>query len=162
MFNKFLIIPIVALLLFTSCDSTEPEFSPNKIFIEVENGTLDSDGEFEVFNYSSQPVFINYFKFPYCSFFTYSVEQLTDSGYVSLSFNESEGKWRNIIFDPDSIYVLCELYMSPVRVNRTESFKQKITGFDQTGVYRITINYYLKEENNSRIYSLVKEYKVTY
>lgn len=86
---KILVILISILSLFISCDSTEPEFNPDKIFIEVKNGTVDSDGEFEVFNYSNQSIFIQYRHYIFCSFFTYSVEQLTDTGWINLSYNES-------------------------------------------------------------------------
>ncbi|MDO8550699.1 MAG: hypothetical protein Q7S39_11195 [Ignavibacteria bacterium] len=159
---KFLAIPILILFLFSSCDTTNPEFNPDKIFIEVRNGTPDSYGEFEVFNFSSQSIFIHHIQFPSCSFFTYSIEQFTDSGLVKLSFNETQGKWMIPIFNPDSVYQFCELYMNPIELKSFHSFKQKITGLDQVGEFRLTIFYSLSGVPNASYNKLIADYKVGY
>ncbi|HSP86693.1 MAG TPA: hypothetical protein VLN45_01055 [Ignavibacteriaceae bacterium] len=157
----FSILLIISLLLFNlNCDSTEPEFNPDKIFVEIENGTIDSDGEFEVFNYSSQSIFIHHYQFPSCSFFTYAIEQFTDSGLVKLFFNETHGKWMIPIYYPDSVYIMCELFMNPIEIKSLKSFKQKITGLDQIGEYRLTIRYSLDGKFDA--FDLEADYKVTH
>lgn len=149
---------VLILIFFQSCDSTEPSFNPDKIFVEVKNGTLDSDGEFEVFNYSSRSIYIHYNPYSFCSFFTYSVEQLTDSGWIKLSFNEIEGRWGIPVFNPDSVYIVCDMLVSPLEVKHLQSYKQNITGINYAGEYRLTFIYQVP--NNPEFYYLVKDYKV--
>lgn len=157
---KILTILFFVKFLSLSCNTTEPEFNPDKIFVEVRNGTLESDGEFKVLNYSSRNIFIQYTQFPFCAFFTYTIQQYTDTGLVKLSYNEPEGKWRIPVINPDSVYAVCELAKPPVELKSLNSFEQKITGLDQIGEYRFTIHYTISGESKSFILS--SDYKVGY
>jgi hypothetical protein len=159
--NPRLIILFFLTAFIYCCNTTEPEFNPDKIFIDVENGTISSDGEFEMFNYSSESIFVHHVQFPFCSFFPYSVEQYTDSGWIKLNFDETSGEWKRVSSYPDSA-VICELYKPLIEILSISSFKQKITGLKQVGDYRLTINYSLKDENNFRFYSLLADYKITH
>jgi len=161
--TKSLIFCLGILFLFSSCDTIEPQFDPDKIFVEVKNGTVDSDGEFEVFNFSSETIFIHYSRDLTCNLFTYSLEQLTDSGWVKLSFDSSEETWMIPIINPDSIIVcIAEDAPPPIELKSLDSFEQKITGLDQIGEYRLTISYTLSGVPSSSYNKLIVNYKVGY
>lgn len=64
------------------------------------------------------------------------------------------------VFNPDSVYIICELFMNPIELKSLKSFEQKITGLNQIGEYRLTIRYSLK--GKSETYILMADYKVTH
>jgi hypothetical protein len=139
--TKLLTFSFLILVLSSSCNVNEPVLNSDGIFIEVTNGTLTSEGSFRIFNNSNKSVFITYNQYPVCSFFTYSIEEKINTAWQKLTYDEINEKWVQSIYNPDSIYVVCDIYMSPIELKQFQSFEQIITGIDRIGEFRLTIHY---------------------
>lgn len=141
--QKSIIGFFISMLFLISCEVNDPKEGYESKTIDgitliAKDGTLTSPGEIEIVNNSDREIFVPYFLQPSCYFSIYLVEQKIGSVWEPLLYDESESKWirRDI---SDSVFVICELNMNPIQIRPNNRYKQKITGINDIGEYRLKI-----------------------